>query len=321
MTTRTDLADLHGFGDLYPDLAVTGARANASGHVVITRPTTRWPFIASPKDEAVTHDNSVSWLRGAMLGLGLLAAAAATVSIAAQYHFIAAARHDRLIAGIEACIPDIGALIFACLGIALALRGKRAIRARVLNAGAIATSVFMNYAAAGHGWRDLAIWMMPPLAYALASDTAIANVRSWALVKRGMADDDSSPLAIVGRIALYLLRFAVAPPSTAKGVRRALLNATPLPAAARAAEPRPAITSSPRPARSPRRARGTKGNGTKTQRLLDLVTERHGALADFPLTDVSKVATATAAEIDMHAGSARTALKAAVVAAHNGATS
>jgi hypothetical protein len=49
-----------------------------------------------------------------------------------------------------------------CLGIALALRGKRAIRARVLNAGAIATSVFMNYAAAGHGWRDLAIWVMPP---------------------------------------------------------------------------------------------------------------------------------------------------------------
>jgi hypothetical protein len=98
----------------------------------------------------------------------------------------------------------VAALIFACLGVALALRGKRAIRARFLNAGAIATSVFMNFAAAGHGWRDLAIWMMPPVAYALASDTAIANVRSWALVRRGLADDDSSPLAVAGRMILYL---------------------------------------------------------------------------------------------------------------------
>src|SRR5260370_40980336 len=133
---RADLADLHGFGDLYPDVAVTGAHANANGHVVITRPAARWPFIARPKDQAVTNDNSASWLRAAMVGLGLLAAAAATVSIAAQYRFIATARHDRLIAGIEAGIPDIGALILASLGIALARRGKRPIRTRVLDAGA-----------------------------------------------------------------------------------------------------------------------------------------------------------------------------------------
>ena len=39
--------------------------------------------------------------------------AVASRRFAAQYRFILEARHDRLIAGIEASIPDIGALIFA----------------------------------------------------------------------------------------------------------------------------------------------------------------------------------------------------------------
>ena len=304
--------------DMPDGQAATSARASANGHVVITRPTARWPFITSPAAKGspvTTKDHSASWLRGAMLGVGLLAVAAASVSIAAQYRFIAAARGNHVIAGIEACIPDIGALIFACLGIALALRGKRAIRARFLNAGAVGTSVFMNYAAAGHGWRDLAVWVMPPVAYALASDTAIANVRSWALVKQGLPDDDSSPLAVLGRLALYALRLALAPPSTVRGARQALLNATPLLDAPRAK--RKAITASGEPAsRSRNTARESGRNGaTKTQRLIALVAERHGPLAQFPLTSVSKVATAVAEEIGLHPGSARRELRAAVLAA------
>ena len=36
----------------------------------------------------------------------------------------------------------------------------------------------MNAIAAAPGWRNLAIWAMPPVAYALASDTLIAVVRT-----------------------------------------------------------------------------------------------------------------------------------------------
>ena len=70
------------------------------------------------------------WLPGAAGGLGVLAGAAATVSYAAQYRLVDAARHLAPAAALEAAIPDAAALVFACLGVALALHGRRAIRAR-----------------------------------------------------------------------------------------------------------------------------------------------------------------------------------------------
>ena len=69
------------------------------------------------------------WLLAAACGLGVLAGAAATVSYAAQYQLADAARHLALAAALEAAIPDAAALVFACLGVALALQGRRAIRA------------------------------------------------------------------------------------------------------------------------------------------------------------------------------------------------
>jgi len=48
---------------------------------------------------------------------------------------------------------------------------------------------------------------------------------------------------------------------------------------------------------------------------LRLVRERHGELASIPLDQVSKIATAIAAEADLHPASARTALLGAVRAA------
>ena len=120
-----------------------------------------------------------------------------------------------MIAALEAAIPDAAALVFASLGIALALHGKRAIRARVLNVGAVATSVFMNCAAAAPGWRGLAIWVMPPIAYALASDTAIGVIRAWTIarareLREDLADDDATPLAILGGLLRWVLRLACA---------------------------------------------------------------------------------------------------------------
>ena len=114
-----------------------------------------------------------------------------------------AAKNVAPIAALEAAIPDVAALVFASLGIALALHGRQAIRARVLNVGAVATSIAMNMLAAGHGFRDLAIWVMPPVAYALASDTAIGVIRSHAIARQrelreALAGDETTPLAVLG---------------------------------------------------------------------------------------------------------------------------
>ena len=104
--------------------------------------------------------------------------AAAAVSFTAQYRLIYATRRLAVVAGLEAAIPDAAALVFACLGIALALHGRRAIRARILNLASVGTSVLMNTIAAAPGWRNLAVQAMPPVAYALASDTLIGVVRA-----------------------------------------------------------------------------------------------------------------------------------------------
>jgi hypothetical protein len=264
------------------------------------------------------RDRSGLWLRNAAAGLGVLAAAAAVVSFTAQYRLADAARHLPVIAALEAAIPDAAALVFASLGIALALHGRRALRARTLNLAAVGTSVFMNVLAAGPGWRNLAIWALPPVAYALASDTLIGVVRAWAIARHqhlgtALAADAPTPLAILGGLALWLLRLALAPASTLTGFRAWVLEECPVAPGRRA---RPAPRSAPS---RPGRGRGTvPGKATKTARFLDLVTERHGSLASIPLDATAPIASALAPLAGLHPGAARTALRKAVLAARNG---
>jgi hypothetical protein len=144
-----------------------------------------------------------------------------------QYRMAETARHLPAIAALEAAIPDAAALVFACLGIALALHGRRALRARALNLASVGTSVFMNAIAAEPGWRNLAIWALPPVAYALASDTLI-GVRAWALARhQHPAYEAATPLAILGGLLLWLLRLALAPASTLAGFRARVLAECP----------------------------------------------------------------------------------------------
>jgi hypothetical protein len=131
-------------------------------------------------------------------------------------------RHQAVVAGLEAAIPDAAALVFACLGVALALHGRRALRARALNVASVGASVFMNVIAAAHRWRSLAVWAMPPVAYALASDTLIGVVRSWVIARHKhsnvtLAVEEVTPLAVVGGLVLWLLRLTLAPASTLAG--------------------------------------------------------------------------------------------------------
>jgi hypothetical protein len=215
------------------------------------------------------QDRSGLWLRNAAAGLCVLAAAAAAVSFTAQYRMAETARNLPVVAALEAAIPDAAALVFACLGIALALHGRRALRARALNLASVGASVFMNAIAAAPGWRNLAIWAMPPAAYALASDTLVGVVRTRTLARHhqlsaALAADAATPLAILGGLALWLLRLALAPASTLSGFRAWVLEECPVAPGRRAARPtRPSA-----PVR-PGRGRGTvPRKATKTARFL-----------------------------------------------------
>jgi hypothetical protein len=241
----------------------------------------------------------------------VLAAAAAAVSFTAQYRMVDATRHLPVVAALEAAIPDAAALVFACLGIALALHGRRAIRARALNLASVAASVFMNAIAAAPGWRNLAIWAMPPVAYALASDTLITVVRARHQQLTAAEADAATPLAILGGLILWLLRLALAPASTLAGFRAWVLEECPVAPGRRAAPP-PAATQPGEDGKTiPRKA-------TKTARFLALVTERHGPLASIPLDRVASISAALAPAVGLNPGAARAALRKAVLSARNG---
>jgi hypothetical protein len=317
MTVPIRLAALPGAGT---SRDVTGYPPTCAVLVIMSRPV--GPALAStpghggqPTPPGWPNDQSGLWLRNAAAGLCLLAAAAAAVSFTAQYRMADTARHLPAIAALEAAIPDAAALVFACLGIALALHGRRALRARALNLASVGTSVFMNAIAAEPGWRNVAIWALPPVAYALASDTLIGVVRAWALARHqhlgaALAADQPTPLAVLGGLALWLLRLALAPASTLAGFRAWVLAECPVAPGRRASGP--AET-------RPGRGRGTvPRKATKTARFLSLVTERHGPLASIPLHATAQIASAVAPLAGLHPGAARAALRKAVLAAQNG---
>ena len=240
--------------------------------------------------------------------------------------------------------------MFACLGVALALHGRRAVRARALNAASAGASVFMNVIAAAPGWRDLAVWTMPPVAYALASDTLIGVVRAWVLARRQdpAALAEAGILAAIGGLMLWLLRLSLAPASTLAGFRAWVVEECPVapgrrairtgpagrsvPAARRApaassvqaastaaasSAPAVATANGRRNAASPRRGSSPRV-GTKTARFLALVTERHGSLAVIPLSSVGRICADLAPAAGLHPGAARAALRRAVLTAENG---
>ena len=281
--------------------ALTTGGALALAPVVPLTLTAHTRGTSTPPNPRPAPDRSGLWLRNAAAGLCVLAAAAAAVSFTAQYRMAETARHLPAIAALEAAIPDAAALVFACLGIALALHGRRALRARALNLASVAASVFMNAIAAEPGWHNLAIWALPPVAYALASDTLIGVVRAWPSRHQHLADEAATPLAILGGLLLWLLRLALAPASTLAGFRAWVLAECPVAPGRRRA-----------PAPHPRKA-------TKTARFLDLVTERHGSLASIPLNRVAGISADLAPQLDLNTGAARTALRKAVLAARNGA--
>jgi hypothetical protein len=270
-------------------------------------------------------DRARTWLTAAMVSLAVLAAAAAAVSWDAQYTLVLAIKKVPAVAALEAGIPDMGALIFAALGIALALHGRRAVRPRGLNLACVGLSLAMNALAAAPGWRDLAVWIMPAAVYALASDTLIGVVRAWTIARTtaqagpALAGDDATPLAIVGSLVLWLLRLVLAPPSTLTGFRHWALDECPV-APGRTAPPRsvapPHRTSPRQPPRAASRTPGSRKPG-KQDRMIALAGQRHD-LATLPLNQVSGIANQIGAEVSLSPGTARRVLLAHVRAIQNG---
>jgi len=195
---------------------------------------------------AQPRDHAAKWLSAAMVALVALAGAAAVVSYQAQYALVLFYKGSHVIAAIQAAIPDVGALVFACLAVALALQGRRAVRPRVLNIVCVGISIGMNALAAAAGWTGLAVWTMAPVLYALASDTLITVVRAWSIARQreidgALADDDGSPVAIAGSAALWLLRLIMAPRSTLGGFRAWVLEEVRVAPGRRAPRPLPAV--------------------------------------------------------------------------------
>jgi len=240
-----------------------------------------------------------------LLGVGLL-----IVSLAAQYRYVLAERHQPLASGIEAAALDLGMCIFACLALGLARNGQSAKVERGLVVACAAGSALMNYAASNASSpRSVLAYVLPPLYLAVVVDRVAVTVRRHVLgIKEGR-----SPWAASGRVVLYLLRVVLAPPSTLAGGRQLVLQATPMPTAAvQAIEASSAVPPDLQVSNRPE---------TKTGRFLALVTDQHGPLSEFPLDAVSRVACELAPQVDLDPGAARTALRKNVLQAQNGTQS
>jgi Protein of unknown function (DUF2637) len=169
--------------------------------------------------------------------LALIGGGALFVSFSAQYAYILAVRRQDAVSVIEALLLDLLMIVFALLALGLSRAGQPARAERVLILACAAASSYMNVAAADVASpRSIAAYAVAPVALAVAVDRAVAVIRrhvladrqpsAWAVAGRAVA----AAARIGGLVLLYGLRFALAAPQTARGLRRMVLDAAPLPA-------------------------------------------------------------------------------------------
>lgn len=316
------------------------AHANRNGMTVVTGeprvprlPWLRWP----ERPERERGDGHQLIAAGALLlavlGLGLLA-----VSVDAQYRYVLAYRHQSATSVIEATALDVGMLIFSLLALGLARKGLAAKTERALVLACAGGSALMNYAAADVAApRSVLAYVMPPVFLAVVVDRVVATTRRHVLGMREgrspwsvLSTGTGKASRVAGWVTLYALRMFLAPRSTLKGLRRWILDATPLPSAAEAwpgaatsvaAAVSAAATAPVRPTarKAITRSRSPRASGdTKTGRFLALVAQRYGPLDELPKDRVSAIATELAGEVELNTGAARKALRTAVLAAWDG---
>jgi hypothetical protein len=197
----------------------------------------------------ITADSGSAFVTAATAALAVQGAGLLYVSFAAQYAFILSEKPGQRAASvIEALMLDTGMIIFSFLALGLAKKGLSSRAERALIMVCAGLSAAMNYAASDTAsWRSVAVFVIAPVFLAVVTDRVIAGVRRHML---GVTDKSAwATLGTAARIAatvlLYLLRFALAPPSTAAGLRRWLLTVTPLPEAGQRREVTRCVTSAP----------------------------------------------------------------------------
>ena len=227
--------------------------------------------------------------------LALTGGGALFVSFTAQYGYILAVRRQDAASVIEALLLDLLMIVLTLLALGLARAGQSARAERALILACAVASSYMNVSAADLASpRSVAAYAVAPVALAVAVDRVVAVIRRHVL-----ADEESSAWITLGRAAaavaritglagLYVLRFALAAPQTARGLRQMVLDAAPL--APRAGAPTPGTTEPP---------------GTKKAALLAL----YRAHPDYGNhRTASRIAAELAPQAGLQAGTARTYL-------------
>jgi hypothetical protein len=169
--------------------------------------------------------------------LALTGAGALFVSFSAQYAYILTVRHQDAASVIEALLLDLLMITFTLLALGLSRTGQPARAERILILACAAASACMNVAAADVASpRSVAAYAIAPIALAVVVDRVVAVIRRHVLADREPSAWSTAGRAaaaaarITGLVLLYCLRFALAAPETARGLRRMVLDAAPLPA-------------------------------------------------------------------------------------------
>lgn len=227
--------------------------------------------------------------------LALIGGGALFVSFSAQYVYILAVRRQDAASVIEAMLLDLLMIVFTLLALGLSRAGQTARAERALILLCAGASAYMNVSADTFASaRSITVYAIAPLALAVVVDRVVAVIHhhvlaeaqpsAWITVGRAAA----AAARITGLILLYCLRFALAAPETARGLRRMVLDAAPMPGL-----PEPAAPEAPEPTR------------TKKASLLAL----YRAHPDYGnRATVSRVAGELAPQAGLQAGTARSYL-------------
>ena len=168
--------------------------------------------------------------------LALIGGGALYVSFSAQRQYVFGARHQDAASIIEALLLDLLMIVFTLLALGLSRAGKPSRTERALILACAAASAYMNVSAADTASpRSVAAYAVAPIALAVVVDRVVAVIRRHVL-----GDDEASAWTWLGHVttsaarlaalvALYLLRTILAPAETARGLRRIVLDAAPLP--------------------------------------------------------------------------------------------
>jgi len=182
--------------------------------------------------------------------LALIGGAALYVSFSAQDAYILAVRRQGAASVIEALLLDLLMIVFTLLALGLSRAGQPARAERVLILLCAAASSYLNVSAADLASpRSVAAYAVAPVALAVVVDRVVAVIRRHVLAGQQLSAWTTAGRAAAaaartgGLVLLYGLRFALAAPETARGLRRIVLDATPLPALPEAPAPGPTALS------------------------------------------------------------------------------